>query len=297
MTVKKPANRFVSSVQSISCIGALALSLLGCTTSDPPGPPIPPIITTMFPTLPPTGQAEGLCDEGADRDRFFQPSLDAYAALADSIIVGTIQGFSLQDSPVLHFTDHPTEGRTELGTIDAEDCPSEVAYIKVIKLMDVETLYGKDVGSTIEIPLTYGILEHEFGVYFYQEIGGVATSAGQEYFRSGTRIGGLIRTDGFPAPYLAGFEHTMFEVFDETLHLRQPTLACLDRFDPFGIPDEFDGQPLSALRSALADPGPLTAAEQSALTEAQMPIAFQPGRFENTCVEKVGDWPTGVNDD
>jgi hypothetical protein len=89
----------------------------------------------------------------------------------------------------------------------------------------------------------------------------------------------------------------MFEIRDEVVHLRQPTLPCLDVFDPFGIPDEFDGQPLSVLKTALAATGSLTADEQNALTEAQTPFTPQPAQFNSLCIEKVGDWPTGPSTD
>jgi len=271
----------------------LVIGILAACNSTEPAPSTPPEMETQSATLPPNVASEGLCPDEADRDAFFQPSLSAYAALADSIFVGTIAEVSLKSLPPLHITDHPTEGRVEVGTIDVEDCPSDVAFIKVISLVDVETLHGQDVGDTLEIPVTYGMLEHEFGVYFDRESRVVATLDGEEYFRPGTTIGGLIRTQGYPAPYLSGFEHTMFEVYDEVVHLRHPTLACLDKFDPFGIPDEFDGQPLSALREALGDLQPLTPDEQTALSEAQASVAWQPNRFDNICVEKIGDWPTG----
>ncbi len=269
-------------------VALFVASLASCDSSQTPSDQ-PPVEVNKGPTLPVGLDAEGLCEEGADREQYFQPSLNAYAALADSIFVGTIVRVRLQESPVLHCSDDPTNGLTELGTIEAAGCPSEVAYIHVIELSGVETLHGQDVGSTLNIPVTYGTFEHEFGVYFDPQTSLVANLEGEEFFRPGTQIGGLIRTNGFPAPYLSGSQHTMFEIRDEVVHLRQPTLPCLDVFDPFGIPDEFDGQPLSVLKTALLATGNLTVDEQNALTQAQTPFIPQPGQFNSLCIETVGE--------
>ena len=179
-------------------------------------------------------------------DQPVPPSVEVWAGAADSVLVGTV----LRICPVMEPAVVTRTG-ADPPYVSESDCTGFIEGGAEITLVDVETLYGSDLGSEVTVTLGTEVVETYFPILM------VASERKMQWFppgqdreiEPGHRIGGAMFIDpywGFIGPQKQG----VFFKIDGQGNVRFQEYGNQQCFAP--VPTGVDGIPLDDLRSILS---------------------------------------------
>lgn len=182
--------------------------------------------------------------------RGYEPALNAWLKVSDSIFVGTIKSVSPVNAPVHHIY-NDKDGSHNRGIILAEDCPTgNILEAIRFEFEDVETLYGKEVGSSLTIQMSRMQADRYLQIGFAED-GKLRDIEGRLVYQPNSRIGAALFTDNAGNSY---WNYRQFEVIDNKVYLQDIDSSkhpCWDKPDIIGIPNSLHGSSYNDFINAL----------------------------------------------
>lgn len=248
-------------------IGISLLALGGCASDQSePNASEKPIVPTEQPeeqsarwqALPGIGtesQEESNCTLPEADWRGYEPNLDAWVSVSESIFVGTISSVTKVEEPARHLHKPLDAPVADIGVIAKEDCPEVFHHAIRFEFVDVETIHGEELQPNLTIQM--GAQEgHNLHVVFPEGETQLKDYNGNPAYTVGARIGASLHTraDGSKI-----WHFRQFQVHDGHVYLQEidhNKFFCTAEPYVLGIPDAFEGVPYEDF---------LEAVEQSAL--------------------------------
>jgi len=251
-------------MKHIMFLGLGVVLALGCNQS-----PTPQEIGERISALPKTKKMESdsLCvDENIVPITEVELSLPAWVEAAESIFVGTIKSVHHPETGPFIYICIRNGVHHETLVENLDECPHTDMTFRAIQIdfEDVETLHGEPLGPNLSIIMGPTISNFYPGITFRPGDPYPIDHFETRVYMPGSRIGAAVVTDSFG---IKRWHHRQFEVVNDVVHLGEsnPDLICRTNPVEPGIPDDYEGVPLSTLREDIQNTRALTDVEVQAV--------------------------------
>jgi len=170
----------------------------------------------------------------------YEPNLDAWVSVSESIFVGTIAAVTKVEAPARHLHQPVDSVRSDIGVIAKEDCTGTFYHAVRFDFVDVETIHGEPVGQNLTIQMGADAA-HSLHVVYPEGQNELIDYNGDPAYRVGARVGAslLTRADGSKI-----WNFRQFQVHEGNVYLQEIDhnyYYCNDRPYVLGIPDSYEG--------------------------------------------------------